>query len=125
VAQRELRLAQLLKGAPPAVSSAPEAWLDDGWLVARASVLPGSVLTLVELFGPSVVRARVARTYETGLSAREAECLALALEGAENGRVADRLGVRPETVKVHLRNAYRKLRAGGRAEILARLVEVA
>lgn len=122
VAEREGRLGALLVGAPATVASTQEAWLDDGWLVARIRALPGTVLVSVQLFGPAVVRARVARTYRTSLSVREGECLALALEGAENGAVADRLGVRPETVKVHLRNAYRKLGAGGRAEILARLV---
>jgi DNA-binding CsgD family transcriptional regulator len=122
VADREPRLAALLGPAPVRARAAEEAWLDDGWLVCRATALPGSVLTLVQLYGPAVVRARVARMYRVPLSGREGECLALALEGAENGAVATRLGVRPETVKVHLRNAYRKLDAGGRAEILARLV---
>ncbi len=122
VADREPGLGALLAPAPARASTDDEAWLDDGWLVCRATALQGTLLTLVQLYGPAVVRARIAHIYRTPLSGREGECLALALEGAENGAVAARLGVRPETVKVHLRNAYRKLDAGGRAEILARLV---
>ncbi|WP_373044708.1 helix-turn-helix transcriptional regulator [Vulgatibacter sp.] len=122
IADREPLLGGFLGDCAVRAAADGDAWLDDGWLVGRASVLTGSVLVLVQLFGPAVVRARVARLYRTSLSGREGECLALALEGAENGAIAGRLGVRPETVKVHLRNAYRKLNAGGRAEILARLV---
>lgn len=122
IADREPRLGALLASAPARAANGEEAWLDDGWLVCHAVGLAGTPLTLVQLYGPAVVRARVDRLYRVSLSAREGECLALAIEGAENGAVATRLGVRPETVKVHLRNAYRKLDAGGRAEILARLV---
>lgn len=121
VADREPRLGALLASAPARASNGEEAWLDEGWLVCRAVALAGTLLTVVQLYGPAVVRARVDRIYRVPLSAREGECLALALEGAENGAVASRLGVRPETVKVHLRNAYRKLDASGRADILSRL----
>jgi DNA-binding CsgD family transcriptional regulator len=122
VADREPRLGALLAPAPARALGGDEVWLDDGWLVCRAALLGGTALTMVQLYGPAVVRARVDRIYGVSLSAREGECLSLALEGAENGDVAARLGVRPETVKVHLRNAYRKLDAAGRADILARLV---
>lgn len=124
VADREARLGDFLADAPRLAASAAdgEAWLDDGWLVASAAALEDSALTLVHLYGPAVVRVQIERLYPATLSGREGQCLALALEGAENSAVAARIGVRPETVKVHLRNAYRKLGAGGRADILARLV---
>lgn len=123
VAAREPGLPALLRDVPTAAGRRGTAWLDDGWLVLQAQLLVGSQVHAVQIFGPAVVRALLARTFDVRLSTREGECLALALEGAENGAVANRLGVRPETVKVHLRNAYRKLGAGGRAEILAHLVE--
>ena len=125
VSVREPGLPALLRDVPVVAGRRGSAWLEDGWLVLHAQLLTGARVYAVQIFGPSVVRALLARTFDVRLSARESECLALALEGAENGVVASRLGVRPETVKVHLRNAYRKLGAGGRAEILARLVEVA
>src|SRR5690606_3826437 len=96
IAAREPGLARLLEGIPAALRTSAETWLDDGWLVVRAASLEGSALASVQLYGPAVVRARLGRIFDARLSAREGECLALALEGAENGVVAARLGVRPE-----------------------------
>lgn len=50
------------------------------------------------------------------LSAREREILALMIEGGTNKEIARRLEVQEITVKVHLRNIYRKLGAANRAQ---------
>ncbi|GAA0568773.1 response regulator transcription factor [Caenispirillum bisanense] len=50
------------------------------------------------------------------LSAREREILRLMIEGGTNKEIARRLTVQEITVKVHLRNIYRKLGAANRAQ---------
>lgn len=123
ISQAEEGLAALLVQLQLGATSTTPAWADDGWLVGRAVPVEGSEQVLVHLFGPAVVKARLALLLGRSLSTREAECLSIALGGEDNSSIAKRLGVRPETVKVHLRNAYRKLGASGRADLLARLVQ--
>ncbi|MFF7148230.1 LuxR C-terminal-related transcriptional regulator [Streptomyces griseoaurantiacus] len=53
---------------------------------------------------------------DVGLSPREVDVLAWVAVGATNAGVAERLGVRPETVKAYLRSAMRKLGARTRGE---------
>ncbi|MCC9705402.1 helix-turn-helix transcriptional regulator [Streptomyces sp. MNU76] len=50
------------------------------------------------------------------LTARETDVLACVATGASNQVAAERLGLRPETVKAYLRSAMRKLGAHGRWE---------
>jgi len=50
------------------------------------------------------------------LSARERDILGLMIEGGTNKEIARRLEVQEITVKVHLRNIYRKLGAANRAQ---------
>lgn len=64
------------------------------------------------LAGPSPVTG-------VGLAPRETDVLACVAEGATNVAVAERLGVRPETVKGYLRSAMRKLGAHTRGEAVA------
>ncbi|MFE9613005.1 response regulator transcription factor [Streptomyces sp. NPDC006012] len=54
-----------------------------------------------------------------GLAPREVDVLAWVAAGATNAAVADRLGLRPETVKGYLRSAMRKLGAHTRGEAVA------
>ncbi|MFE0513610.1 response regulator transcription factor [Streptomyces sp. NPDC058964] len=54
-----------------------------------------------------------------GLTPRELDVLACVADGATNAAVADRLGLRPETVKGYLRSAMRKLGAHTRGEAVA------
>ena len=53
---------------------------------------------------------------EVGLAPRELDVLACVAAGATNAVAAERLGLRPETVKGYLRSAMRKLRAHTRGE---------
>lgn len=50
------------------------------------------------------------------LSARERDILTLMIEGGTNKEIARQLSVQEITVKVHLRNIYRKLGAANRAQ---------
>ncbi|MFE2968254.1 response regulator transcription factor [Streptomyces sp. NPDC059340] len=56
------------------------------------------------------------RTPRVDLAPREVDVLACVAAGATNGGAAERLGVRPETVKGYLRSAMRKLGAHTRLE---------
>ncbi|WP_241968591.1 helix-turn-helix transcriptional regulator [Streptomyces sp. ICBB 8177] len=53
---------------------------------------------------------------DVALSPREVDVLSCVSRGATNAAVADRLGLRPETVKAYLRSAMRKLGAHTRLE---------
>ncbi|MFD9283073.1 response regulator transcription factor [Streptomyces mirabilis] len=57
-----------------------------------------------------------ARTPRGDLAPRELDVLACVAAGATNGVAAERLGLRPETVKAYLRSAMRKLGAHTRWE---------
>ena len=54
------------------------------------------------------------------LTAREREVMLLAAEGLSNTKIARRLGISDNTVRVHLQHIYRKLRIRNRT-MLARL----
>jgi len=51
-----------------------------------------------------------------GLSERESECLVLLAAGLRNAEIARSLYVSEDTVKTHLKRAYRKLDIGNRAQ---------
>jgi len=58
--------------------------------------------------------------HDDPLTARERQILLILGEGHQNKVVAHRLGLSEATVKFHLRNIYRKLRAQNRTQALAR-----
>ncbi len=53
----------------------------------------------------------------TGLTAREGEVLGMILEGRRNREIAHALGVAEVTVKLHVRNLFRKLGARNRTQV--------
>lgn len=56
---------------------------------------------------------------EAGLSPREVETLALITQGLSNQEIADRLFLTVNTLKSHIRQAYRKIGATSRAQAVA------
>jgi DNA-binding CsgD family transcriptional regulator len=56
------------------------------------------------------------------LSERESEAARLILQGFSGKAMAQRMGISPETVKVHRRNLYHKLGVAGHAELFALLL---
>ncbi|MEU9734124.1 helix-turn-helix transcriptional regulator [Streptomyces sp. NPDC048002] len=63
--------------------------------------------------------ARAERAGGVALAPRELDVLACVAEGATNAVAAERLGLRPETVKGYLRSAMRKLGAHTRGQAVA------
>lgn len=57
------------------------------------------------------------------LTEREIETARLILQGFSSKAIAQRLGISPETVKVHRRNLYNKLKVNGHAELFALLLQ--
>jgi DNA-binding CsgD family transcriptional regulator len=55
-----------------------------------------------------------------GLSAREAEVMAMIAAGNTNGQIAASLVLTEKTVKNHVNRLYAKLGAGSRADAIAR-----
>jgi DNA-binding CsgD family transcriptional regulator len=56
------------------------------------------------------------------LTAREREVMLLAAEGLSNTKIARRLGISDNTVRVHLQHIYRKLRIRDRTTLAAMTV---
>lgn len=56
------------------------------------------------------------------ITARELEVLSLIARGATTAEIAQQLVISASTVKTHVRNIFRKLKAGNRAEAVARAV---
>ncbi len=61
----------------------------------------------------------VEATERWGLTAREAEVLALLAEGEGNKCIARRLGIAPRTIEVHVGAILRKAKADSRARLVA------
>ncbi|MFJ2418697.1 helix-turn-helix transcriptional regulator [Streptomyces brevispora] len=104
--------------------AAPEAWEDVREAHRELRALVPKVLDpalrdeLLAVCGrlASAAGARVPRSREVQLAPREIDVLACVAAGATNAVAADRLGLRPETVKGYLRSAMRKLGAHTRLE---------
>ncbi len=77
--------------------------------------LPGEHL----IVGLETSLAPPERANSPKLTARELEILSLAADGRANQEIADRLVLSPATVKTHLQNTYRKLKARDRAAAVA------
>jgi DNA-binding CsgD family transcriptional regulator len=57
--------------------------------------------------------------FDARLSVREIETARLILQGFSSKAIAQRMGISPETVKVHRRNLYHKLNVNGHGELFA------
>ncbi|MDE3101865.1 MAG: helix-turn-helix transcriptional regulator [Chloroflexota bacterium] len=89
---------------------------DGARLVVRTATGDTSLLLLDETrTAPDPARVR-----ELGLTAREAEILALAARGLSDAEVAGRLVVSVRTVEKHLENVYRKLDVTDRRQAVAK-----
>ena len=60
---------------------------------------------------------------EDGLTPRELESLRMLVKGLSNKEIARELGVQGVTIKLHLRNAYRKIGASNRVDAVRIAVE--
>jgi PAS domain S-box-containing protein len=88
---------------------------------AFAHVVPGiQVTTFIAEPGQAGRLMRPARTRRTGqLTRREQESLRLVARGMTTTVAAEQLGISPETVRTHVRNAMNKLGARTRAQAIA------
>ncbi|MGY2189055.1 helix-turn-helix transcriptional regulator [Pseudomonas sp. SDO5591_S426] len=57
--------------------------------------------------------------FDARLSVREIETARLILQGFSSKAIAQKMGISPETVKVHRRNLYHKLNVNGHGELFA------
>lgn len=71
---------------------------------------------LVRRLGLQTQIAQPARSGKSILTAREMDILWGIAKGFTNAELAERLGISPQTVPVHIRNIYRKLEASNRSE---------
>ena len=69
--------------------------------------------------GMSVQAALENEHRDIALSPREKECLLWVAQGLRSKQIADKLGLRPVTVELHLKNARTKLRAATREQAIA------
>jgi PAS domain S-box-containing protein len=88
---------------------------------AFANVLPGiEVAALIAEPGQDNRNQRPARARRAGqLTRREQESLRLVAMGMTTAAAAEQLGISPETVRTHVRNAMNKLGARTRAQAIA------
>lgn len=106
--------------AEPAADGGPRRALDD---LDLAGSLPADV------HGPELLRAirvvgaggRLPRPAEAAplLSPREAEVVGLIVAGLSNAEISERLVISPNTLKSHIRQAYRKMGVTTRAQAVA------
>lgn len=87
----------------------------------QAALAPMSEM---ELAAAGVVLAPESRIASL-LTARELEVLRLMAEGSTNAQIAARLVITEGTVKSHVKNVLRKLRAGNRVEAVSRYLRIA
>ena len=58
---------------------------------------------------------------DAGLTARENEVLLLLAKGLNREQIAAKLFISPETVKMHVKNIYKKLKAKNKVEALIKM----
>ena len=83
---------------------------------------PGSGLDEIKRLRADTNVARIA-VFTWQLSERESEVLVLIAEGLSNAEIANTLYLSPNSVKTHIRNAYRKLEVTTRAQAVRAVLE--
>jgi DNA-binding CsgD family transcriptional regulator len=58
---------------------------------------------------------------DAGLTARENEVLLLLAKGMNRDEIAAKLFISPETVKMHIKNMYKKLKAKNKVDALIKM----
>jgi DNA-binding CsgD family transcriptional regulator len=58
---------------------------------------------------------------DAGLTARENEVLLLLAKGLNRDEIAAKLFISPETVKMHIKNMYKKLKAKNKVDALIKM----
>ena len=58
---------------------------------------------------------------DAGLTAREKEVLLLLAKGLNRDEIAAKLFISPETVKMHIKNIYKKLKAKNKVDALIKM----
>ncbi|HEY5771075.1 MAG TPA: helix-turn-helix transcriptional regulator [Chitinophagaceae bacterium] len=58
---------------------------------------------------------------DAGLTARENEVLLLLAKGMNREEIAAKLFISPETVKMHIKNIYKKLKAKNKVDALIKM----
>jgi PAS domain S-box-containing protein len=84
-----------------------------------AHVTPGRHLTVYLLDGKAPDEGSSSARTSPRLSPRQRDVIELVAEGLTSTQIAERLGVSPETVRTHLRNARLKLGASTKAQAVA------
>ncbi|QFT65896.1 Transcriptional activator protein LuxR [Labrenzia sp. THAF35] len=78
------------------------------------------LLRLTAFFAHQRLQAALENEHrDIALSPREKECLLWVAQGLRSKQIADKLGLRPVTVELHLKNARTKLRAATREQAIA------
>lgn len=88
-------------------------------ILAGEIYVPPSLATSESVQDP----ATPAATIGDGLTPRELESLRMLVKGLSNKEIARELGVQGVTIKLHLRNAYRKIGASNRVDAVRIAVE--
>lgn len=106
--------------------TSPGALLLSIYPIARRRQFPAAdraaaLVTIIDPPTPASIDAVTRLSAACGLSRREREVLDLMLADAGAATISDRLQISRETVRVHIRNLYRKLGANSRSAVLAML----
>jgi DNA-binding CsgD family transcriptional regulator len=94
----------------------------------EASLISAYYFEALESFRPGPSRISEVKDTEpdgtADLSAREIDCLHWAAAGRSNPEIAEALSVSQNTVRFHMKNAYRKLQVSSRVMAVARAREI-
>lgn len=121
-------------GGPPSAVDGLRGLALTGWAALPVDVSPAQLRQALEMVDagfavapsgwlhPAPAAGRVSRAdaddhmQEASLTDRETDVLDLLAEGLSNGRIAERLGISPHTVKFHVASIYDKLDARTRTQ---------